>query len=106
MKSVELVMCDSNFPVRGCSICARKRDKLYIGKCMALTISLSGLFSLCTFGSPYSLGGRGMGFNVDLVLQGMLLFSTRKAFCAIVLVGSLLSFLYALSEKWFFIFFL
>jgi len=25
MKSVELVMCDSNFPVRGCSVCARKR---------------------------------------------------------------------------------
>ena len=28
MKSVELVMCDSNFPVRDCSVCARKRDKL------------------------------------------------------------------------------
>ena len=66
--SVELVMCDLNFPVRGCSICARKRDKLYIGKCMTLTISLSGLFSLCTFGS---LGGRGKSFNVDLVLLGM-----------------------------------
>jgi len=25
MKSVELVMCDSNFPVRECSVCARKR---------------------------------------------------------------------------------
>jgi len=27
--SVELVMCDSDFPVRNCSICVRKRDKLY-----------------------------------------------------------------------------
>jgi len=56
IKSVELVMCDSDFPVRGCNVCARKRDKLYFGKCMTLTISLSGMFSLCTFGSPYSLG--------------------------------------------------
>jgi len=30
MKSVELVMYDSNFPVRGCSVCARKWDKLYV----------------------------------------------------------------------------
>ena len=37
MKSVELVMCDSDFPMRDCSVCARKRNKLYVGKCMALT---------------------------------------------------------------------
>ena len=57
---------------------------------MALTISLRGMFGLCTFGSPCSLGGRGfVSFNVDLVLLGMLLFSTRiLVFCAIVLVGS------------------
>ena len=108
IKSVELVMCDSDFPVRGCSVCARKWDKLYIGECMALTFGLRGMFGLCTFGSPYSLGGRRfVDFNVDLVLLGMLLFSTRiLVFCAIVLVGSLSSFLYALSERRFFIFFL
>ena len=79
-------MCNSDFPVRGCSICARKRDKLYIGECIALTIGLKGMFDLCIFGSPYSLGGRGfVGFNVDLVLLSMLLFSTRiLVFCAIV----------------------
>jgi len=27
MKSVELVMCDSDFPMRDCNVCARKRDK-------------------------------------------------------------------------------
>ena len=99
MKSVELVMCDSDFLVRSCSVCARKR-KLYVGECMALTIGLSGMFGLCTFGSPYSFGGRGyVGFNVDLVLFGMLLFSTRiLVFCAIILVGSLSSFLYGPKE--------
>ena len=90
IKSVELVICDSDFPVRDCKVCARKRDKLYVGECMALTIGLRGMFGLCTFGNPYSRGGRGfVGFNVDLVLLGMLLFSTRiLVFCAIVL-GSL-----------------
>jgi len=44
---------------------------------MALTIRLRGMFGLCTFG-PYSLGRRGfVGFNVDLVLLGILFFSTR-----------------------------
>jgi len=43
--------------------------------CMSLTIGLSGMFGLCTFGSPYSLDGRGyVGFDVDIVLLGMLLF--------------------------------
>jgi len=46
MKSVELVKCDSDFLVRGCSVCARKWDKLYVGECMALTIGLSGMFGL------------------------------------------------------------
>jgi len=61
MKSVELVMelCDSDFPVKGCSVCARKRDKLYCRKVYALTIGLSEMFGLCTFSSPYSLDGRG-----------------------------------------------
>ena len=59
-------MCDSDFPVKGCSVCARKRDKLYVGECMALTIGLRGMFGLCTFSNPFSLGGRGfVGFNVD-----------------------------------------
>ena len=86
----------------------RKRDKLYVGECMALTIGLRGIFGLCIFDSPYSLGERGfIGFNVDLVLLGMLLFSIKiLMFCAIVLVRSLSNFLYALSERRFFIFFL
>ena len=90
MKSIKLVTCDSDFPGY-CSVYVRKQDKLYVGKCMALTIGLSEMFGLCTFGSPYSFGGRGyVGFNVDLVLLGMLLFSIRiLVFCAIVLVGSL-----------------
>jgi len=43
MKSVELVTYDSDFPVRGCSVCARKRNKLYVGECM-LTIGLKEMF--------------------------------------------------------------
>jgi len=35
MKSVELFMYDSNFLVRSCSVCARKRDKLYVRECVA-----------------------------------------------------------------------
>ena len=35
MKSVELVMCDSDFPVRNYSVCVRKQDKLYVGECGA-----------------------------------------------------------------------
>ena len=64
------------------------------------------MFDLCTFGSSYSLGGRGfVDFNVDLILLGMLLFFIRMlVFCAIV-VGSLSSFLYVLSKRKFFIFF-
>ena len=110
MKSVELcvslVMCNSDFLIMGCS--ARKRDKLYVGKCIVLTISLRWMFGLCTFDSLYSLDERGfVDFNIDLVLLGMLLFSIWiLMFCAIVLIGSLLSFLYALSEKRFSIFFL
>ena len=76
MKSVALVICDSFFPVRDCSVCARKRDKLYVGECIALTIGLRGMFGLCTFGSPYSLDRRRFGFNVNLVLLGILLFSS------------------------------
>ena len=55
---------------------------------------------LCTFGNPYSFGRRYVSFNVDLILLGMLLFFTRiLMFCAIVLVESLSSFLYVLSER-------
>jgi len=61
-------MCDSDFSIRGCSVCARKWDKLYVGECMALTIDLRGMFGLCTFSSPYSFSGKGfVSFNVDLV---------------------------------------
>jgi len=56
---------------------------MYVGECIA--IGLRGMFGLCTFDSPYNLGGRGfVGF--DLILLGMLFFSTRiLVFCAIVL---------------------
>ena len=68
-------MCDSNFLARGCSVCARKWDKLQVGKYMALIIGLKGMFGLSAFGSPYSLSGRGfVGFNVDLVLLEMMFF--------------------------------
>ena len=105
MKSVELIMW-FGFSSQG-SVWAWKRE-LYVGECMALTISLRGMFGLCIFGSPYSLSGtRFVGFNVDLVLLGMLLFSIRiLVFCAIVLVESLSIFLYILSKRRFFIFFL
>ena len=61
--------------MRGCSVCARKRDKLYVGECMALAIGLSRMFSLCTFDSPFSLGGRGFKrFNVDFSFTGNVIF--------------------------------
>jgi len=37
IKSIELVMCNLNFPVRDCSICARKRDI----SCMSGTVWLT-----------------------------------------------------------------
>jgi len=43
--------------VRSCSVCAKKRDKLYVGECMALIISLREMFGC---GSPYRLGERGL----------------------------------------------
>jgi len=87
-------MCDSNFPVRNCSVCARKRSyisyvglyKLYVGERMAPTIDLREMFGLCTFDSLYSLGRRKfVDFNVDLFLLGMLFFFIRFLICAIVL---------------------
>ena len=81
-------------------VCARKRDKLYVGEYMALTIGLRRICGLCTFGNPYSLGGRGfVCFNVNLVLLGMFFFTRILVFCAIVLVGSLLSFLYCFVRE-------
>ena len=41
-------MCDSDFPVRDCSVCGS--GKLYVEESMALTIGLRGMFGLCTFG--------------------------------------------------------
>ena len=76
--------------------------------CMALTISLRRMFDLCTFSSPYSLDERGfVGFNVDLILLGMLLFSTRiLVFYAIVLVGFLSNFLCFVRENVLHLFFI
>ena len=51
MKSVQLVMCDSDFPVRGYSVCVRKRDKLYVEECMMLIIDLE-IFGLYDFWKP------------------------------------------------------
>jgi len=75
MKSVELIMCVPDFPTRGFSSSARKRERSYIGEFTALTIDLRGLSGLCIFGRPYSLGGRGfVGFNVNIILLEKLLF--------------------------------
>jgi len=38
MKSVELMMCVPDFPIRGFSSWARKRKKSYVGEFMVLTI--------------------------------------------------------------------
>ena len=46
-KSIELIMCDMDFPVRGCSVCIRKRDKLY-GELYGVD-NLRETFGLCTF---------------------------------------------------------
>ena len=54
---IEIIKCDSDFPVRNFSVCARKRDKLYVGKYM-LSIGLNEMFGLCTFDCLYSLGRR------------------------------------------------
>jgi len=90
LNSVELMMCVRIF-LRDFSSSARKRERSYVGEFMALTIGLKGLSGLCIFGRPYSFGGRGfVGFNVNLILFGILLFSIRVlVFCAIVFVGSL-----------------
>jgi len=100
MKSIKLVTCDSDFPGY-CSVYVRKQDKLYVGKCMALTIDLSKMFGLCILGSPYSLDGREyVGLNIDFIGN---VFSTRiLVFCAIILVESSSNFLYTLSERRFF----
>jgi len=86
MKSVELMTCVPDFPIRGFSSSARKRERSYVGEFMALTIGLRELSGLCIFGRPYSLGGRGfVSFNVNLILLGKLLFSIRVlVFCAII----------------------
>ena len=76
MKSVQLVMCDSDFPVRGYSVCVGKRDKLYVGECI---IDLRGYLVCMTFGSPYSLSEREfVDFNVDLILLECYFFPPRS----------------------------
>jgi len=98
MKSIELIICVLDFPMRHCSSFARKRERSYVGEFRALTIGLRGMLALCIFGRPYNLGGRGfLGFNVVLIMLEMLLFSIRiLVSCAIVAVGSLLSLVYVL----------
>jgi len=65
MKSVELMMCVLDFPIRGFSSSVRKGERSY-GEFMALTIGLRGL---CIFGKSYSLSGREfVGFNVNVIL--------------------------------------
>jgi len=100
------MMCVPDFPIRGFNPSARKRERSYVGKFIALTIGLRRLSGLCIFGRPYSLGGKGfVGFNVNLILLGKFLFSLRVlVFCEIV--GSLSSLVYGLSRRRVFIFFL
>jgi len=108
MMVVELMMCISDFCIRNFSFSARKRERSYVGEFMSLTTDMRGLSGLCIFGRPYKLGGRGfVGFNVNLILLRKLLFSIRVlVFCANVFVGSLSSFVYALSDRRVFTFFL
>jgi len=54
IESVELVMCDSVYLMKGCSYWAKKREKLYVAKFKVLTIDLREVLSMCTFGSLYS----------------------------------------------------
>jgi len=69
---------------------ARKQDKLYVGE----FIDNRSEMDVCVL-LIVRIVLVGEDFNVDLILPGMLLFSTRiLVFCAIVLVGSLSSFLY------------
>jgi len=105
MKSVELMMCVPDFPIRDFSSSARKRERSYVYGANNWSERIIGL---CIFGRPYSLSGRGfVGFNVNLILLRKLLFSVRVlVFCAIMFVGSLSSLAYALSRRRVFIFFL
>jgi len=86
MKFVELIMYVSDFPIRGFSFSTKKSERSYVGEFTALTIGLkglSGLCILCIFGRPYSLDGRGfVGFNVNLILLGKLLFLLESWFFA------------------------
>jgi len=99
-------MCVPDFSIRGFSSSVRKREKSYVGEFNALTIWEG--YRDCVF-LTYSLGGRGfVGFNVNLILLGMLFFfySRVLVFCAIVFVGSLSSLVYILFRRRVFIFFL
>jgi len=62
MKSVELMMCVSDFLIIGFNSSARKRVRSYVGEFMALTNGLRGLSGLCIFDRPYSFGGREFEF--------------------------------------------
>jgi len=69
MKSVELMICVLDFPIRSFSSSARKRERSYVAEFMALTIDLRRLSGLCIFGRPYGLSRRGfVGFNVNLLV--------------------------------------
>jgi len=88
LKSIELMMCVLDFTIRGFSSLARKRERLYVGEFMALTIGLRGLSGLCIFGRPYSLGEREfVGLNVNLILLGKLLFFIKVFFARLCLLG-------------------
>jgi len=101
MKSVELVMCDSDFSMRDCTVCVRKRDKLYVEECMALTIGMSGIFDLLLI----VLAGK--DFLMLICFYWKCCFSPLGSwFCVIIFVEFLSSFLYALSKRRFFMFLL
>jgi len=80
VKSEALMICILNFLIRDCS--SWKREKS-LGSIWALTIDLRRILSLCIFGIPYNLDGRGLvDFNVDLIF--FFFFSIRKCFFSII----------------------
>ena len=58
--SVDYSLC-LDWSVKSSSIVVKYLDSWYVGDPQKETIGRIGMFGLCSFGSPYSLGGCGTG---------------------------------------------
>ena len=58
--SVDCSLC-LDWSVKGCSTVVKYLDSCYVGDPQNKTIGCIGMFGLCSFGSPHSLGGCGTG---------------------------------------------